>query len=112
MKVKDLLKSMRESAQADRIIIPGQVRRKNRAWPVCMTCGREPFAVNLEDVGEKRIEVRVKCAHKHYWEIQQGKDPIFEDSVKFDVPIGTDRDKHIEWALRHGRYFDPNAVPK
>jgi hypothetical protein len=112
MKVKNLLRSMREAAQADRIIVPGHVRRKNRNWPICLMCGREPFSVQMEDIGARRVEVRVKCAHKPYWEIRQGVDRIYEDTIRVDIPEGTERTEHIAWALKHGRFFDPNAVPK
>lgn len=106
-----LLKELRKTAQADRILIPGRGGRKNRAWPVCITCGREPFSVNLEDVGKTKVEIRVKCAHKPYYLIEKD-DRIYEEAATVDIPIGTERNEHIDWALKHLRWFDPAQVPK
>jgi hypothetical protein len=109
--IKDLLKSLRESAQADRIIVPGQPRRRNKAWPICITCGREPYAVNLESVSRTRVEIRVKCGHKPYWQMTP-QDKVFEDSATIDIPFGADRTEHINLAMKHLRWFDPTRPPK
>lgn len=105
MKTVNLLKSIRETMRADRIIVPGR-RRKNANWPICMTCGREPYAVNLEDVGKNSVEIKVKCCHKALSDIQP-TDATFEDSARVDIPVGTERNEHISWALKSIRWFDP-----
>lgn len=111
MKVRDLLKSIRQTAAADRILIPGRGGRKNRAWPVCMTCGREPYSVQLEDVGKNSVEVRVKCGHKPY-HLMADNDMVYEDSARIEIPFGTERVEHLNWALQHQRWFDPTTPPK
>lgn len=109
--IKDLIKSLRETAQADRLILPGHYRRRNKAWPICATCGREPYSVNLEDLGDNKIEIRAKCGHKAYWNMTE-KEKGFEDSVTLTVPFGTKREEYIKSALSHTRFFDPTRPPK
>ena len=109
--IKDLLRSIRETATADRIIVPGQPKRKNRAWPICITCGREPYSVNLEHVSRTKVEIKVKCGHKPYWQMGP-QDKVFEDSVTVDIPFGAERNEHIGLAMRSARFFDPTRPPK
>lgn len=104
MKVKSLMDSIREYNQTNKVVVPGG--RPTAAWPICMTCGREPYSVELMDVSNTRIEVRVKCAHKALSQIEE-KDPSWEDYAQFDVPFGADREEHIKWAIRSTLWFDP-----
>ena len=109
--IKDLIRSLRETAQADRILVPGRPRRRNKTWPICATCGREPYSVNLEDVGNNKVEIKVKCGHKPYWNMSD-KEQAFEDSATILIPFGADRAEHISSALKHLRWFDPTKPPK
>lgn len=108
--VKDLLKEIRRTAAADRILIPGQGGRQNRAWPICVTCGREPFFVNQEDKGNMRVDVRVKCGHKPYYELTKD-DRVYEEVATIDLSAfgsnSEERDEHIGWCLRSIRWFSP-----
>ena len=108
---RDLLKGIQESVARDRIIVPGVVKRHRASWPICLTCGREPFSVNLEDAGKNRVEVRVKCYHKNFHEASDS-DRIFEDYAIIDIPFGADREEHIGWALRSLSWFDPTRPAK
>lgn len=108
-RIQDLFRSIRETIAENRILVPGA--RKQVNWPICLTCGREPYAVNLEAVGKWCVEIRVKCCHKALGQIQKN-DRVFEDSVRVDIPIGTERNEHIAWALKTGRFFDPTRPPK
>lgn len=104
---KDLIKMIRETVHFDRTFQPGA--RKNRAWPICLTCGREPHAVNLEDVGKYNVDVRVKCTHK----ANPGpNDREFEDVMTVTIPFGAERTEHISMALKNGRFFDPTKPEK
>lgn len=113
-KIKDLIASVREAAQADRIIVPGKVRRKNHTWPICLTCGREPYAVNIVDMGSQRVDVMAKCGHKPYW-LMTPDDKSFEDVITVSIPFGansTERQEYISMAIKNGRFFDPAAPSK
>jgi hypothetical protein len=108
-RIANLFRSIREQVAADRIFLPG--KRKNANWPICLTCGREPYSVNLEDVSRWSVDIKVKCCHKAFSEIKPS-DKSFEDSVRVNIPVGTDRDEHIAWALKSMRFFDPTRPPK
>lgn len=105
---KDLIKQIRETVAEDRVLVPGRSRR-NANWPICLTCGREPHCVQLEDISRFKVEIRVKCTHMVN---PPPEAPDFEDSITVDIPIGTERDEHIGMALRSGRFFDPTRPPK
>lgn len=105
--VRDLFRTIRENVKASKgLFYPGN-RKKHANWPVCLTCGREPHAVNLEDIGKYRVAIRAKCTHKGNPTVS---DKEFEDVLYFDIPVGTDRDEHIRWALTSGRFFDPSKT--
>lgn len=104
--VVNLFRTIRENLKGQKLFMPG-LRRKSANWPICMTCGREPHAVNLEEVSKWRVGIRAKCTHKAY---PEPSDPDFESVVYFDIPVGTDRDEHIRWALTAGRFFDPGQA--
>lgn len=100
---------IREQVSADRgsSFMPG--KRKNQNWPICLTCGRQPHAVNLEDIGKYSVQIRVKCTHKA---MPGPNDKDFEDSMTVSIPIGTERNEHIAMALKNGRFFDPTKPSK
>lgn len=108
-RIQDLFRSIRETVAANRILTPGY--RKRSTWPVCLTCGREPYSVKVEDINSHSVEIRVKCGHKPVSQMTD-TDRVFEDAVKVDIPIGTEREEHIKWALTSLRYFDPARPPK
>jgi hypothetical protein len=91
--------------------VPGRKHGDKSNWPICLTCGREPESVNLEDVSKYAVEIRVRCCHKAPSSWKEG-DKLFEDSVRVNIPIGTERNEHIAWALKTGRFFDPARPPK
>ncbi len=93
MKIISLAEQLRKAAKVNRelILMPGE--RTQRSWPLCLTCGREVDAVNLEDVSTKGCEIRAKChgkedAYRVTWELSQHdstKDVLDDLNVGFAI---------------------------
>ena len=124
MKQKKLLHEIRKGLHEDRVWTPGRRgKRTGITWPICLTCGREVYSVNMEDVGPDEVEVRVKCGHgnpnasfedyakvKLEWHINPS---VKEDPHKDDTdPEVVNYNKAIEWALRSVKWFDPSVPEK
>lgn len=105
MKVIKLTEAIRKAAHHERqlIMMPGE--RTYRTWPVCMLCGKEVDACNLENANYKSCEIRAKCHGE-------------EDSLKvvWDLPRNSNdgdilEDPHVGWAIKRAmhdfRPFDP-----
>lgn len=116
MRRTDWLKAIQEQAMKDRLLErkglwqPGA--RVTPNWPVCMTCGRHPHAVNLEDEGSGRLEIRVKCTHMSN---PPPSAPEYEDSVRVNIPTGLSEaayEQQVGWALKNVKVFDPSRPPK
>lgn len=104
---QSLLKLVRQANKEQKLYIPG--RHTNTSWPVCLTCGREPHKVLMDDKNRTKIIIRAWCTHKGNPSLE---DKEFEDWIVVDVPFGADRNEHIGMAFRNGRFFDPAEPPK
>jgi hypothetical protein len=110
MKSVKLGDHIRISAKKNRDIILPLGERTHRTWPLCCTCFKEVFAVEMANYNNNSCDLIAKCDH------QVPGGPVYEDSIKvlFEAdldnmdPLVTTGDERANWSIKRAMHdFSP-----
>ncbi len=91
MRNKSFINQVQQKAADNRRRIWSPGERTSNDWPICLQCGKEVDAAQLENVNQLSCEIRVKC---------HGKEDFYRVNFPYRIDGDVLSDDRANWAIK------------